>query len=106
MKVRYSDRAKADLRTLVDHLSSHNPRAARNFNKAIREAVASLKQYPRRAQRVTFASRGEMRRLVVRPYLIFYEIEGEAISIVRILHGARDIPTTLNESAEEGADET
>jgi toxin ParE1/3/4 len=106
MKVRYSDRAKADLRTLINHISNHNPSAARKLNRAIREAVASLRHDPRRAQRATVTSAGEMRRLIVRPYLIFYEIEGRSVAVLRILHGARDIPTALNESAEDLPDET
>jgi plasmid stabilization system protein ParE len=40
---------------------------------------------------------GEVRCVVVRPYLIFYRLETSPITIVAILHGARDIPSILRE---------
>lgn len=38
---------------------------------------------------------GEIRCIVVRPYLIFYRLETSPIIIVAILHGAQDIPSIL-----------
>jgi len=40
---------------------------------------------------------GEVRCVVVRPYLIFYRLETSPINIVAILHGAQDIPSILRE---------
>jgi plasmid stabilization system protein ParE len=40
---------------------------------------------------------GEVRCIVVRPYLIFYRLETSPITIVAILHGSQDIPSILRE---------
>ena len=105
MRVRYSASARADLRTLLEYISNNNPSAARKLNKAIRKAAASLAQNARRGRLVDFGSVGKLRRLIVPPYLPFYEyeIEGGAVTVVRIVHGARDLPAVL---AGRGDEET
>ena len=40
---------------------------------------------------------GEIRAIVVRPYLIFYRLETLPITIVAILHGAQDIASILGD---------
>jgi len=54
---------------------------------------------------VDFGSVSKLRRLIVPPYLPFYEyeIEGGAVTVVRIVHGARDLPAVL---AGRGDEET
>jgi toxin ParE1/3/4 len=103
MRVRYSASARADLRILLEYISNNNPGAARKLNKAIRKAAASLAQNARRGRLVDFGSVGKLRRLIVPPYLLFYEIEGGAVTVVRIVHGARDLPAVL---AGRGDEET
>lgn len=39
----------------------------------------------------------DFRKWTVGKYLILYKIEPAAIAVVRILHGARDIPTVLDD---------
>jgi toxin ParE1/3/4 len=106
MRVRYSDSAKADLRNLVDHISDENPSAASKLNKTIRKAAASLSQNARRGRLVDFAPHGQLRRIIVPPYLIFYEIGRSTVTIVRIVHGARDIPAVLASDPGHDGEET
>ena len=105
MRVRYSGSAKADLRNLLDHISNENPSAASKLNKAIRKAAASLSQNARRGRLVNFPF-GQLRRIIVPPYLIFYEVERSTVTIVRIVHGARDIPAVLASDPGQGGEET
>jgi plasmid stabilization system protein ParE len=48
-----------------------------------------------------------MRSVPIHPYIVFYRIQGDAVEIVRVLHGRRDIasifansPTIKNRSDE------
>lgn len=37
-----------------------------------------------------------LRSFPVRRYLVFYRVENDELTIVRVLHGARDIPMAFN----------
>lgn len=103
MKVRYTASARTDLRKILNFISDRNPSAARRLHEGIAGAVSSLTQNARRGRAIGQALDGEERRLIVGPYLLVYEIEGQVIWVVRILHGGRDIPRVLDqgESSEE-----
>jgi toxin ParE1/3/4 len=106
VRVRYSATARTDLETLLSYLSERSPQAARKMNAAIRETAASLGQNPRRGRLVRPTDVGEMRRLIVSPFVVFYEIEHGTVTIVRILHGARDLERTFPASPAEPGTQT
>jgi plasmid stabilization system protein ParE len=59
---------------------------------SIENAIFALREFPARYTLVSepmFAQRG-YRKAEVGGYLIFYRISGNAIEIMRVLHGAQD----------------
>ena len=88
-KVRLFPSALADLDEATSYLVTHNPRAAyawlRNF-----EDTFKLLQHQPRSGLPRDDIRPGMRRLVKENYHIFYEIVGDEIVIVRIVHGRRN----------------
>ena len=97
LRVTFSPEARRDLIDITDYLCSvASPQTARKYETLIRRAVDSLRDIPGAGPpRREFGP--HVRMLIVRPYLIFYESSPEVddISILRILHGARDIDEDL-----------
>jgi plasmid stabilization system protein ParE len=88
MKVRYRERALADLEEISAYISERSPIGAINVLAAIHAAVSELTSNPL-ASRHT--SDPEVRVKVVRRYLykIFYAIGEDEIEILHVRHGAR-----------------
>lgn len=88
MRVEWRPLADADLEEIVRYIAFDNPEAAYEIHDRIREHSASLSLHPRigRPGRV----RGT-RELVVpaTSFIVAYRVTGAAVTILRVLHGAR-----------------
>ncbi len=75
----------------IAYIAERNPQAALDMATAIRVATDRLANYPRigRPGRVPGT-----RELVVprTPYIVIYEIEGDIVRIIRVLHSAQRLP--------------
>jgi toxin ParE1/3/4 len=83
-------KAEADLADIGDYIARDNPEAARRFCGQLLSKAKSLADSPRSGPRVR--RKAEVRRLVIKNYLIFYQVfaaEGR-IEILRFWHAARD----------------
>ena len=92
MKVRYTARARADLREIYAYLYERSPRGALNVRSSIRNAVASLGQEPRRGQPTDLP---DVRRVPVVRYrhAIYFRVRDDEAQIVHIRHTSRRLPT-------------
>lgn len=88
-RVRFFPSALADLDEATSYLVTHNPRAAYAWLRKF-EDIFKLLQYQPRSGVPRDDIRPGMRRLVKENYNIFYEIVGDEIVIVRIIHGRRN----------------
>jgi toxin ParE1/3/4 len=82
--------ARADLLAIIEFLSDDNPAAAQRLKDDIEERVGKLPEHPKlyRAGRVAGT-----REMVVRPnYIVIYKEDARTISILRVLHAARQWP--------------
>jgi addiction module RelE/StbE family toxin len=86
--------ALEDRRAIYDHIEADDPRAAALVDTRIAEAVTRLIDFPEsgRLGRVEGT-----RELVVgrTPCIVAYRILGEAVRILRVLHGAQLWPDDL-----------
>ena len=81
-----------DLSEIVAYLEgAAGPRIAERWATRLREAAESLGAAPAIAARDDRLGQGR-RRLVVAPYLIVYELHGDEVLVLRVVHGARDLP--------------
>ena len=80
--------AHADLREARDWYEQRREGLGDEFLLAVADAMLALEETPER-QPIYYR---DFRRLLTDrfPYKIFYRIEGEAVIIFRVLHGARD----------------
>ena len=89
-KLRFSDEAEADLVAIWDHLATRSDQVAKEMTAAILAAGRRYAQFPTMGQDRRDLYPG-LRSFVVSPYVIFYRLEGDAIAIARVIHGARDM---------------
>jgi len=91
MELRWTQEAAADLEHITDYLFQNAPERAAELVRRIYNAPAALLTFPYRGR----AGKKEgTRELVLSslPYIVVYQVTGEVIHIVRILHGAQKWP--------------
>jgi toxin ParE1/3/4 len=86
----WSAHARADMDGFIAHVAARSPKAARSLSDAILGAVSGLRRAnTARPGRVE----GTFEKLVRRqPYIVLFELHGDEMHILRIVHGARDWP--------------
>jgi toxin ParE1/3/4 len=89
-EVHLSDAAEADLEEIGDYLAAESPAAAISVVARLRASCIGLTSSPERHARVPRFEHRDVRRVVMAPYVVFFRIELENITVLRILHGARD----------------
>jgi toxin ParE1/3/4 len=91
---RLSRQAEADLDELWLYIAANNPDTADRMVDAVLEGSRMHVRFPGMGQ-----SRDELRpglrSFVVSPYFVFYRPVEDTIEVLRILHGARDIGSTI-----------
>ena len=93
-RVRRLPKADDDLWELWAAIAIDKPKAADHFVQRIYAAEDLLADFPEIGEaRPEFAP--GLRKWTVGPYLMFYRVTPAGIDIVRIVHGAQDLPTPL-----------
>jgi toxin ParE1/3/4 len=88
MKVRFRERALADLDEISRFLTQRSPTGARNVINAIHSAVADIAAFPYSARRTSDPT---VRVKIVGRYRyqVFYSVGADLIEILHVRHGAR-----------------
>lgn len=90
MKVRLSPNALDDLARIGDWIQRDNPRRAASFVEELRAACRELGTFPRAFP--AFPQFGpNARRRVHGNYLIVYDVEPDWVTVLTVVHGARDL---------------
>jgi plasmid stabilization system protein ParE len=90
MQLRWTSHALDDLERLYEFLEPANPRAAARAVQALVAAPTRFLKHPRIGERLDEFGPREVRRIVVGPYEIRYEIQCATITVLRLLHGRED----------------
>jgi plasmid stabilization system protein ParE len=85
-RVVWSDEARSNLAAIRGYIAEFSPLAARRFALKLVAAADDLAENPDRGRP---AGRRYRELAIVRPYLIRYRVDGEAVLILRIRHAAR-----------------
>ena len=94
-RIAYAKPAEKDLDEIEEYLrDTAGDKVADEFIIRVVDKVNSLRNMPER-QRVRLELKTDLRAVSVRSYLIFYRIEAGTVTIVRVLHGSRDIHSKL-----------
>jgi len=95
-------RAADDAEAIADYLAQNDLRTALRFLENTEETLQFLARFPSigsplNSERPELASMRTYRVRGFDNHLIFYYDRGNAIEVVRIIHGARDIERELND---------
>ena len=94
MRVRISDKARADLRHIYRSIEQKNPAAADRLVLDLKSKIARLTQFPFMGrERSEFAE--SLRSLLVWTCVVFYTVDAAEIAIVRIVDGRMDMEKEL-----------
>lgn len=92
----FSAKAEYDLEEIADHIAEDSSRRAISFVRKLREQCQKLEQFPESFRR--FPELGPDARIMpYKKYVVLYRVLNDAVSIERVLHGARDILALLDE---------
>lgn len=91
MRVLWTAAAADDLEDIADYLFDKTPVHAGRLVRSLYQSVAGLKNFPNRGRP---GKKAGTRELVVRslPYVVVYQVKGDAVYVARILHGAQKWP--------------
>ena len=94
MHVVWLSRARQDLGRALRYTERNDPAAARTVEDRILTAIRKLPDFPRIGRPGRVAGTREL--VITRtPYIVAYQVSGEAIRILAIIHGARRWTKTL-----------
>jgi toxin ParE1/3/4 len=93
MDIVWQSRAVADLYHVCEYIRQDNPAAAEKVGAAIEAATRNLARYPEMGRR---GEEPDTRELIVAgtPYFVVYRIRGNAVQILRVLHGKQKWPSS------------
>jgi addiction module RelE/StbE family toxin len=91
MQVRFADAALTDIENIRTYISRDNPSAASRIAAAIVTAADRLSVNPRLGRLGAIPGTFE---LIVRPYVLVYEIHRAEIVVLRVWHGRQRRPGT------------
>lgn len=93
-RIRYTRDAVDDLDSIFDYISEDNREAALGMLERLENSILKLAENPRigavlPTNDLSLVEPG-YRRIVVKPYLVFYRIGNGEVLIARVLHGRQD----------------
>jgi toxin ParE1/3/4 len=90
MKIIVSDEADKDLLLIFSYLSQNSFQAAESLAAEIDRCFANVSAFPLSGPARPHLG-PDIRSVVVPPYLILYAVRSDHITILRVLHGSRNI---------------
>jgi plasmid stabilization system protein ParE len=93
-EIHWSVEAFRDLEDLLEHIERDRPAAAAGVRDRIFGSVESLQRFPRRGRAIReFLPLGkkDVREIVVAPWRIFFEVRNQAVEILAVVDGRRNV---------------
>lgn len=90
MKVAWTPEALQDRDDIWNYISTESPRAAARMDQLFSDAAASLSEFPKRGRAGTVSGTREL--IPHESYRLVYEIEGETVWVLALVHTARQWP--------------
>ena len=94
-QINWSITAARDLEQIEAYVAQDSELYASKLTASIIATVEKLEEFPMLGRLVPEFQREDLRELVHQSYRIVYLCEEDAVTILRVIHGARDLPSTL-----------
>jgi toxin ParE1/3/4 len=85
--------ARQDLIEIISYIANDKPDAARLFHDRLIEGIKSLADFPSKGPLVSDLTRlvkFDIRKLMIKPYVVLYGIGAEEIIVYRVIHERRE----------------
>lgn len=92
MKVRWTPEAERDRIEVIGYIAADDPRAAARMDELFSHAAAKLASFPHLGR--TGKIPGTRELIPHQRYRLVYEVEGETVWILALVHAARQWPPT------------
>ena len=102
--VKWAGRAKADLRSAVEYIRKQSPAGAAAFLGQALETARSLADLSERGRAVPELDDPDIRELLVGSYRLLYEVHADAVWVLRMVHGNRDLLLAVGRRTRERAE--
>lgn len=90
-QLRWTEQAVEQLGAIVDYISLSSPVYAEGVVERVAVRIESTLEYPDIGSRVPELNAPEIRQLIEWPYRIIYRRHPDAIEILAIVHGRREL---------------
>ena len=87
--------AAADLESIVEHIFRDSEFYAAAVARELIAAAHSLATLSERGRMVPEYENPTVRELIVRRYRLIYRVRSDRVEVVRIIHGARQLPPSV-----------
>jgi toxin ParE1/3/4 len=88
-------RATADLESIVEYIFRDSEFYATAVARELIAAARSLTTFAERGRMVPEFEDPTVREIIVRRYRLIYRVKPQRIEVLRIIHGAQQIPPTI-----------
>jgi plasmid stabilization system protein ParE len=92
MTVRWTTSAIAHLVSIHEHIARDSPRFAARMVDRITTRTRQIENFPRSGQSVPEYRDQDIREVIEGPYRVIYEVCGEDVFVLAVIHGARLLP--------------
>ena len=87
--------ASDDLVSVAEHISRDSEAYAATVVRELVVAARSLRVFAERGRRVPEYDDPSVRELIVRKYRLVYRVHPKRVDVLRIIHGAREMPPSV-----------
>ena len=94
-RIRMTKEAERNLAQIRALIALDSKETAKRFVQKLRTAIRSVRRFPEAGSLVPDFDRTDLRETFVGSYRIIYHIKGSDIFIVKVIHGARQLPDSL-----------
>ncbi|MBN8715962.1 MAG: type II toxin-antitoxin system RelE/ParE family toxin [Xanthomonadales bacterium] len=95
MRLAFTPLAEQDLEAIADYIATDNPVRALSFVRELRAQCQRITLNPS-GYRLRPELGDGIRSCAYGHYVIFFEASAETVLVVRVLHGARDLPAVFS----------
>ena len=96
MKVHWTDRARARLRLIAEHIREQRPMAVEANITRIIERSWRLEDLPHSGRTVPEYAQPDLRELLERPYRIIYRVGADRVDVITVMHYRELLPDDLD----------
>ena len=94
-EVVWSLAATADLESIVEHIFRDSEFYAATVARELVAVARSLSTFSERGRVVPEYEDPTVREIIVRRYRLIYRVRSDRVEVLRIIHGARQMPPTV-----------